>query len=201
METYAPPAARLHGLATPFSPADLRPACPRLDRPAAGAGVTGGAWFDPTGAYRYRLWRDWDDSLPRVGFILLNPSTADATADDPTLKRCLGFARRWGYGALEVGNLFALRATSPRTLIAAESPVGPHNDQALRDLVRRVQALVVGWGNGGRCQGRAASVAAAGILPAGTLCLGNTRSGQPRHPLYVRGDTVPVPFRPGAASC
>jgi hypothetical protein len=157
--------------------------------------MTGGALFDETGTYRYRLWRQWDDALPRLGFILLNPSTADATADDPTLRRCLGFARLWGYGAIEVGNLFALRATLPRTLFAAADPVGPYNDEALRDLVARVQALVVGWGNGGRWRQGAAAVTAAGVLPAATLCLGYTRHGQPHHPLYVRRDAAAVPFR------
>ncbi len=146
------------------------------------------------GPYRYRLWREWDASRPRVAFVLLNPSTADAAADDPTLRRCLGFARAWGFGALEVVNLFALRSPSPAALRAAADPIGPENDRHLAEVVASADAVVAGWGNHGALLGRADAVRRAALLPEDTLCLGVTAQGQPRHPLYVRAATAPVPF-------
>src|SRR4028119_2392792 len=87
-----------------------------------------GAIFDPTRTYRYALWRTWDAARPPVAFVLLNPSTADARRDDPTIRRCANFARTWGFGGLEVVNLFAFRATHPTDLKCAADPVGPQND-------------------------------------------------------------------------
>ena len=96
--------------------------------------MTSGATFSDDGVYRYRLWREWDADLPSCLFIMLNPSTADATQDDPTIRRCIDYARRWGFGRLEVGNLFALRSTDPKALYAADDPVGPDNDDALMEM-------------------------------------------------------------------
>src|SRR5438309_1547537 len=81
--------------------------------------------------YRYRLSRCWDESLPACMFIMLNPSTADAKVDDRTIKRCMAYARAWGYGKLYVGNLFAFRATKPKNMKAASDPVGPNNHHHL----------------------------------------------------------------------
>lgn len=148
--------------------------------------MRGGARFDATGTYRYYLWREWDAAAPTVTFVLLNPSTADAEHDDPTLRRCVGFARRWGCGRLELLNLFALRATSPAELRRAADPVGPENDTILR-AARGV--IVVGWGNHGALHGRDREVL--GLLGE-VLVLGFTKQGQPRHPLYVRGDWSPL---------
>jgi hypothetical protein len=100
-----------------------------------------GATFDPTGAYRYALWRVWDGNRPPLVFVMLNPSIADAERDDPTIRRCLGFACAWGYGALTVVNLFALRATCPHTLRRAADPVGPDNDEHLRAALAGARAL------------------------------------------------------------
>jgi len=132
--------------------------------------------------YRYRLWRRWGDG-PAALFVMLNPSTADDTRDDPTIRRCIGFARRWRFGGLEVVNLYALRATRPRDLLAAAAPVGPDNDDHLRDAAARAGAIVVAWGRHGRPD-RAARVAA--LLGAARLqCLGVNQDRSPRHPLYV----------------
>lgn len=146
--------------------------------------MRGGALLDPTGTYRYHLWREWDRTVPTVTFVLLNPSTADAERDDPTLRRCLGFARRWGFGRLELVNLFALRATSPAALRAHEDPVGPENDGILRQAAGG-GIVVIGWGNQGALFGRDRAVL--GLLGE-VWVLGLTRQGQPRHPLYARGD-------------
>lgn len=151
--------------------------------------MRGGATFDATGAYRYHLWREWNASLPPVTFVMLNPSTAGAEQDDPTVRRCLGFARDWGYGRLEVVNLFAYRATSPRELLAAADPVGCGNEAWVARAASLGQ-IVVAWGNAGM---RAPARLRSPLLTRTTTCLGLTRFGQPRHPLYVRGTAQPIP--------
>jgi hypothetical protein len=173
-----------------------------LPHRGGGAGGEGGALFDPTHTYRYRLWRVWNDALPRVAFVLLNPSTADADRDDPTIRRCVGFARAWGFGGVEVVNLFAYRATHPadlRRCAAADGgdPVGPENDAHLAAVFSAAGLVVAGWGVHGSLLGRAAAVRAAGLLPASAVCLGCTKSGEPRHPLYVRADQAPTRFFAG----
>lgn len=152
-----------------------------------------GAVFDPHGVYRYRLWRTWDTALPAAAFILLNPSTADASHDDPTLRRCLGFARAWGYGGVEVVNLFAWAATDPAALRTCPDPIGPANDAAILAAVTGAPLVVAAWGNNGRLHDRAAAVLR--LLDGIALtCLGLTGAGQPRHPLYTRGGMAYEPF-------
>lgn len=156
---------------------------------------TSGACFDSTGAYRYALWRSWDDALPRVAFLLLNPSTADAERDDPTIRRCIAYARQWGFGSLHVVNLFAYRATNPRDLLAAPDPVGPDNDAHLLEATRAATLTVAGWGLHGRHNGRAAAVRSLlSARPLHTLAL--TASGEPRHPLYLPAVLRPTPWVP-----
>jgi hypothetical protein len=154
-----------------------------------------GATFDVTGQYRYRLWRRWDPGLPRVAFVMLNPSTADHRQDDPTIRRCIGFARGWGYGGLVVVNLFAYRTASVAELFQARDPVGPDNDRHLAGIGRRVAAVVLAWGVHGTRHGRAGGVLdlLAGCR-APLLCLGTTRGGHPRHPLYLPGSIRPARF-------
>lgn len=159
---------------------------------AGRGGVIAGATFSRDRRYRYRLWRIWDRSLGIVAFVMLNPSTADATRDDPTIRRCVAFARRWGYGGVEVVNLFGLRATEPRDLCRARDAVGPANDRYLRRVGRRASLVVIAWGVNGAIRGRTVRRL---IGLAGARCLGTTRSGEPRHPLYVRSDTRLVAAR------
>ena len=109
-------------------------------------------------AYRYALWRAWDERLESVMFIALNPSTADERTDDPTLRRCMGFARNWGYGSVTMANLFAWRATEPRDLLTAPDPIGPDNDAWLERLAAQSGLVVAAWGNHGAHLGRAARV-------------------------------------------
>jgi hypothetical protein len=151
-----------------------------------------GAVFDATGCYRYVLWRSWQDTTPRLGFILLNPSQADATQDDPTVRRCIRFARDWGYGGIEVMNLFAYRATKPVELWRSPNPIGTENDRYLSSLPQRVPAIVVGWGNQGQWGDR--SRTAQQLLADSTqlYCLGLTHRGEPRHPLYLSAATPPM---------
>jgi hypothetical protein len=147
------------------------------------------ASFSRDGRYRYSLRRAWSDG-PAVTWVLLNPSTADARVDDPTIRRCIGFSRRWGFGALEVVNLFALRATDPKILPRAPDPVGASNDAALRRALARSAVVVAAWGEHGRLHGRSARVRR--WLPDGALALGLNASGEPVHPLYVPGNRVAV---------
>jgi hypothetical protein len=132
--------------------------------------------------YRYALGRDWSDALPRVLFIGLNPSTADASTDDPTIKRCIGFARSWGFGGIAVGNLFAYRSTHPSELRREVDPVGPLNDAWLIRLIADSDLIVAAWGNGGRLRDRDREVVK---LVPNAQCLGVNRGGTPTHPLYV----------------
>jgi len=127
-------------------------------------------------------------------WVMLNPSTADAHDDDPTIRRCLAFARRWGFEAMTVVNLFAWRSSEPQALTAVVDPVGPRAARVLGDAVRSADAVIAAWGNlPPAFRPRAAWVAS--MLPPETLALGLTRQGQPRHPLYVRASTEPVRFR------
>lgn len=147
--------------------------------------IFGDACFDESGRYRYRLTRAWDRCGPRVVFIMLNPSTADARRDDPTIRRAIGFARRWRFASLTVVNLFAWRATRVADLRRAADPIGPLNDEHILDAVRSAERVVAAWGNHGVWRDRGRTVA--GMLPAGVslLSLGMTNEGMPRHPLYV----------------
>jgi hypothetical protein len=164
--------------------------------------VIRGADISSDGIYRYLLERDWDDveqpaSRERtVGFVMLNPSTADASVDDPTIRRCVGFARAWGYTRLLVGNLFALRATDPAELRTRLAPVGPRNDGVLLALPMLAEIIVCAWGVHGAFRGRDAQVLE--VLRGATLRtghirhLGLTKAGAPRHPLYLRADIQPI---------
>ena len=155
------------------------------------------ARFDASGAYRYSLTRRWRRGAPRVAFVLLNPSTADGRRDDPTIRRCIGFARQWGFGALEVVNLFAFRATHPLLLRAAGHPIGAENDRYLRAAQRRAEKVIAAWGIHGSWHERDAEVLrllARGGTPV--ECLGLTKAGHPRHVLYLPRGLRPRLFHP-----
>lgn len=155
----------------------------------------GEAVISDDGAYRYVLNRRWNGYGPVMCWICLNPSTADATADDPSIRRMMGFARREGCGGICVLNLFALRATNPRQLASHRDPVGPDNDQWLRGLrADAVQVPVtVAWGANPMARRRAFRVL--DLLEGVPLwCLGTTADGSPKHPLYLRLNTKLVPY-------
>jgi len=127
--------------------------------------------------------------------VMLNPSTADAEKDDPTIRRCIAFAARERFGGVEILNLFAFRATAPTDLKGAADPVGPDNDRHLRALFARHPAIVAAWGAHGAHRRRDEAVLRIATGLGVTLtCLGRTAQGQPRHPLYLRSDTPIVPF-------
>jgi hypothetical protein len=146
-----------------------------------------GAHFSPDRNYRYALWRRWEQGAPYALFIGLNPSTANEHEDDPTIRRCKRFAADWGYGAIYMANLFALRATDPRDMLGHQEPVGIDNDVWLQDLARGAGVIVCAWGAHGTHLERDRRCEA--LLAAHDLkCLGTTKHGQPRHPLYIRAD-------------
>jgi hypothetical protein len=154
--------------------------------------VTGSAEVSVDGLYRYALRRTWTPG-PRMLWVLANPSTAGAHHDDPTLRRCVRFARDHGCGGLAVANLFAWRTAHPQDLADAADPVGPDNDSWIRRLRRWSDGpVVLGWG----VQADAARVGSVLRLLGRTprYCLGRTRDGHPRHPLYVRADTRLSPW-------
>jgi hypothetical protein len=160
------------------------------------------AVFSHCGAYRWWLERSWDRDRPKLLVVGLNPSRADGQRDDPTLRRIVGFARSWGFGAIELLNLFARISPSPAILRRCTDPVGRENDAW---IARRLDALAtseqsralvwLAWGNQGSWQQRdqrvLVQVAAAGLS---TAVLGLTRSSQPRHPLYAPSSVCLVPF-------
>ena len=157
-------------------------------------GIEYGVVFDVSGRYRYSLWRAWSAYHPRIAFVLLNPSTADEQRNDPTIRRCMGFARAWNFGSMEVVNLFAYRATDYRELFKVNDPIGEENNRFLMQAVERCSTVVLGWGAKGPLLGRDRQVISLFAGLKDVYCLGITKDGQPRHPLYVKGDTSLVPF-------
>lgn len=159
--------------------------------------MRGSAVFSKCGRYRYALRRIWTVDLPAVMFIGLNPSTATAATDDPTLRRCIRFAQAWGFGSLVMTNLFAMRSTDPAALSRAVDPIGPRNNWWLAFHRGRADAVVAAWGAHGTLHSRGEEV----IRRFRDLhCLGLTRNGQPRHPLYLPGDLELVRFNPKIAT-
>lgn len=166
-----------------------------------GAGVVKSAQISECGLYRYNLQRVWSSGIiPRI-YIMLNPSTADADVDDPTIRRCVAFAKRDGFGGVVVLNLFAFRATDPAALKGAADAIGPDNDDAIIAMLCEVPrvymptAIIAAWGAHGGLMKRDAAVK--GLLRSAGLrasCFGLTKEGHPRHPLYLPADVKPQDF-------
>ena len=150
-----------------------------------GLSINKSATFSNCRKYRYALSRSWDDKKKIVLFIGLNPSTADEKKDDPTIRRCINYAQSWGYGGLQVANLFAYRATKPVKLKNVENPVGDDNDQQLIKLSKMADLTVAAWGNEGVLFNRDKQVIK--LIP-NLMCLKINKSGQPAHPLYQKKD-------------
>ena len=163
--------------------------------------VRGAAAFSDCGNFRYYLERIWDESVRPLAFIMLNPSTADAAEDDPTIRRCIAFARREGAGGLTVGNLFAWRSTDPSALRKCDNPEGPDNAPWLRTIARDAgRRVVCAWGVHGAYRDRAETVLRImRVEGVECLCLGRTKQGHPRHPLYLPADAALEPLTPADA--
>lgn len=152
------------------------------------------AKFSECRKYRYSLRRTWDREKGFCLFICLNPSTADETTDDPTIRRCIDFAKRGGYGGICMVNLFALRATHPRDMLNHANPIGSDNDKHITELSGKAGGIVVAWGAHGSHMYRDKEVLS--ILTNYTVhCLKTTKGGHPGHPLYIPANTKPKIFR------
>jgi len=155
--------------------------------------------------YRYRLGRRWADDGPTALFVMLNPSTADGTDDDPTIRRCVGFAKREGAAALEVVNLFGYRAKDPRsiaTMAATDAGrlelVGPDNNAQIAEAAEQdhIGIIIAAWGAGFGVKYRGPEVVklVESVNPNPVMCLGHTAAGFPKHPLYIRSNAPLVPI-------
>ena len=152
------------------------------------------------GKYRYLLRRVWDHDRIRALFVMLNPSTADAEVDDATIRSCARLCRSWGFGSFEVVNLFGWRATDPGELAKAADPVGPNNLDVIEAAIVRCDMAICAWGAHSMAVPRAHAMF--GMIqdyrPV-ALCLGTTKSGAPKHPLYIKTGTALVTWRPGSS--
>lgn len=154
------------------------------------------AIFSPCRCYRYVLWRDWgsDVLLPGKGTVMvigLNPSTADEVQDDPTVRRCINFAKSWGYDRLCMTNIFGYRATDPQVMKAVEEPIGEENNRHLVQLASEAAIIIAAWGVHGEYRNRGKEVCE---LLQDLHCLGVTKHGHPRHPLYISSTEIPQVF-------
>jgi len=155
------------------------------------------------GRYRYELRRIWDPAGPLLEFVMLNPSTADGSVDDNTIRRCIAFAKAWGYGGIVVRNLYALRATNPEALLnyrgGTGDAYGPRNDEFIGNHV--ADCTIVAWG------AHAAALAPDAVVTIRVLqmcrprlyCLGTNANGSPKHPLYVPSSRTPTRWEPPGA--
>ena len=152
-----------------------------------------GAVFSDCRKYRYALWRMWNEHKPIAMIIGLNPSTAGHTRNDPTITRCISFARSWGYGGVCVTNLFGFRATAPTELKAHHAPIGKENDAWVNEMAKGAAITVAAWGNHGKFLNRSLE-----LLPflEQLHCIKMNKSGEPAHPLYLKAELKPVPMIP-----
>ena len=141
--------------------------------------------------YRYMLSRIWDKSKSKVMIIGLNPSMADASQDDPTIRKCIKYAKSWGYGGVYMLNLFAFRTPKPKVMFVADEPIGIENDKYLMDYSLKCDKVVCAWGNDGNYKNRS-SEAKSKLSNLHYLMLNN--SGEPAHPLYLKPELTPVRF-------
>lgn len=169
---------------------------PQADRLIVRRRDQGGAVFSECEKYRYLLWRWWGDGDPdprvMVAFICLNPSTATESRNDPTVKRCITYARDWHFSGMFMLNIFALRSTDPSKLRLVDDPTGEANDTYLIWAYEQACLTVGAWGNHGGYRDRGDYVAA--LMPE-IMHLHRTRHGHPGHPLYLKKDLRPQLWR------
>lgn len=151
---------------------------------------TRSASLDRRRIYRYELWRQWSDDPRRfVNFVCLNPSTADENADDPTVRKCVKFAQRWGYDALCITNLFAFRVTDFRVAMKAKDPIGFGNDRHILSVAQDASLVICAWSRHGAFMGRG-SIVRRMLARFDPHYLRLTRE-QPWHSLYLPDNTQP----------
>jgi len=155
-----------------------------------GVNEQSGAEFSECGKYRYVLWRIWNDDLPKIMFIGLNPSTANATMDDPTIRRVKRFAKDWGYGGVYMCNLFAYVSPNPKDLMLCGDAIGD-NDKWLNEVSKRCKDILFAWGSFSEAYNRSRNFIT--MFP-NALCLGKNGNGTPKHPLYISAFKQPELF-------
>lgn len=163
-------------------------------------GITGTAHFGGKNQeYRYRLTRLWDDNKPQALFVLMNPSTADPSCDDPTVAKCCRFAKTWGYGGIIVANTFAYRCTDQRGLIKVDDPIGPENDAHIIQMAREAAIVIFAYGKPKHKQLRSRGPAVASLILEKAKVMPHVLSlgidGTPKHPLYLRETLKPVVWK------
>jgi hypothetical protein len=155
--------------------------------------IENNALFSEDRKYRYRLFRKWGRVNNAILWIMLNPSTADEIKFDPTVRRCFGFSKDWGYSEMLVCNLFALRSTDPKALYKCDDPIGPDNLRWIKQDARYAERVIIAWGN----HSNVSPVWKTTVLTALDLikpvyCMGKTKAGEPKHPLYLSAKTKPI---------
>jgi hypothetical protein len=150
-----------------------------------------GALFSDQRDYRYALWRIWDNTLPKVMFIGLNPSTANENENDPTIRRVVSFARSWGYGGVFMMNLFPFVTPYPDVLQLHSVLESDKNEVGLNSFSKKAERIVFAWGNFKEAQEMAKKVIE--MFPD-AYCLGVNKNRSPKHPLYIAGSTRPVKY-------
>lgn len=154
--------------------------------------AVGQAVFSECCKYRYSLTREWDRDKKKVLFLLLNPSTADESKNDPTIRRCINYAKDWGYGGLYIGNIFAFRATDPLVMKKQSDPIGPLNNGFILYLHKQAAITVAGWGSNGSFLDREAYIKR--LLKNNIYYLKLTKDRHPGHPLYLKKDLKPIRY-------
>ena len=146
---------------------------------------------DINGDYRFTLKRVWDDGKPNICFLMLNPSTANGDADDPTIRSCVRISKHNGFGSLTIVNLFAFITSDPKKLLENPLAVGyPQNDRAIREAVISANyKIVCAWGNFPMARKRATLLLLGMLRGLNLYCLGTNKNGSPKHPLYAKSDS------------
>lgn len=155
--------------------------------------INSDAVFSKDRIHRYALIREWDLKKPSLMIVSLNPSTADEKRNDPTIQRCIGFARKWGFGKLFVTNLFSFRATSPKDLFNSKNPVRDKNDYWIRKLSKKADKTVLAYGNHGKFKNRHEEILK---IIKNPYCIKKSKMGMPMHPLYLKYIKKPIKFHP-----
>lgn len=151
-------------------------------------GMSGNAVFDSSGEYRYWLQRKWDDLKAKVSFIMLNPSVADSEWDDRAVQRCIFFARNWGFGSVEIVNLFAYQTESPKILKSVMEPIGKDNDKYILETLKNADIIIAAWGNDGAFRNRYKEILTL-VQDYDLHCMGITAESQPKYPARLSNDT------------
>ncbi|HEA46393.1 MAG TPA: DUF1643 domain-containing protein [Candidatus Pacearchaeota archaeon] len=153
--------------------------------------INSNAVFSEDRVHRYVLIREWDLNKPSLMVVSLNPSTADEKKNDPTIRRCIGFAKKWGFGKLIMTNIFAFRATLPKDLFNSENPVGNKNDYWLKKLSKKADKVLLAYGNHGKFRNRHDEILKIIDNP---YCIKKSKTGMPMHPLYLKYTKDPIRY-------